>query len=382
MTNNETHTLMKSRIAISAIFFCYGLIFSSWAARIPTVQEKFDLSETELGTLLLMLPIGSFISLPLAGLLVAKWNSKLITQIAINLYLISLLLIGLSNNVYLLAFVLFFFGMMGNMVNIAINTQAVTLEKNYGRNIMASFHGMWSLAGFAGATIGAYMIGTDVLLKYHYAIVVVAGVIAAWISFNWLLKNDQEEGEEKPVFALPDKGLILLGVIAFCSMMAEGTMFDWSGVYFRKVVNAPEKWIGLGYTAFMISMAGTRFLADNFTKKYGIKNVIRVSGLFTVSGLLLSILFPYFITSIIGFFIVGIGVSSVIPLVFSAAGRTKTMSSGVALASISTMGFFGFLLGPPLIGFLAGWMNLQLSFSFIALMGLAVVILAGKIKTD
>ncbi|WP_236587971.1 MFS transporter [Marivirga aurantiaca] len=373
---------MKSRIAISAIFFCYGLIFSSWAARIPTVQEKFDLSETELGTLLLMLPIGSFISLPLAGLLVAKWNSKLITQIAINLYLISLLLIGLSNNVYLLAFVLFFFGMMGNMVNIAINTQAVTLEKNYGRNIMASFHGMWSLAGFAGATIGAYMIGTDVLLKYHYAIVVVAGVIAAWISFNWLLKNDQEEGEEKPVFALPDKGLILLGVIAFCSMMAEGTMFDWSGVYFRKVVNAPEKWIGLGYTAFMISMAGTRFLADNFTKKYGIKNVIRVSGLFTVSGLLLSILFPYFITSIIGFFIVGIGVSSVIPLVFSAAGRTKTMSSGVALASISTMGFFGFLLGPPLIGFLAGWMNLQLSFSFIALMGLAVVILAGKIKTD
>ncbi len=382
MTNHKPSSLMKSRIAIAAIFFCYGLIFSSWAARIPTIQEKFSLSETALGALLLMLPIGSFISLPLAGLLVAKWNSKIVTILAVNLYLLCLIAIAFSNSIYMLGFVLFCFGLMGNMVNIAINTQAVSLEKDYGRNIMASFHGMWSLAGFTGAIIGAYMLGADVILKYHYLIITVSGIIIAWLGFNRLLKTDKEAGEDKPIFALPDKGLILLGFIAFCSMMAEGTMFDWSGVYFKKVVNAPEKWVGLGYTAFMISMAVTRFLADNFTKKYGIKKVIRLSGICTVAGLLLLILFPYFITSIIGFLIVGIGVSSVIPLVFSAAGRTKRMSSGVALASVSTMGFFGFLLGPPLVGFLAGWMNLQLSFAFIALMGLSVAILAGKIKTD
>lgn len=375
-------SLLNSRIAVSTIFLCYGLTFASWASRIPTVQQKFQLSESELGALLLTLPIGSFISLPLAGFLVAKWNSRIVTQIAICLYLFSLFIIGFIENVYTLAFVLFCFGLMGNMVNIAINTQAVNLEKLYERNIMASFHGMWSLAGFAGASIGALMIGNDILLRYHYAIIFITSIIAAWISFNWLLKRDQDEGEDKPIFALPDKSLFLLGLIAFCSMMAEGTMFDWSGVYFKKVVEAPEKWVGLGYVAFMISMAGTRFLADNFTKKYGIQRVIRVSGIFTVSGLIISIAFPYFVTSIIGFLIVGAGVSSVVPLAFSAAGRTKTMSSSVALAAVSTMGFFGFLLGPPLIGFIAGWMNLKISFSFIALMGLAVVILAGKIKTD
>lgn len=256
------------------------------------------------------------------------------------------------------------------------------MEKLYQRNIMASFHGMWSLAGFAGAAIGALMIGNEILLKYHYSIIFVVAIIAAWISFSWLLKKDQDEGEDKPIFALPDKSLLLLGLIAFCSMMAEGTMFDWSGVYFKKVVDAPEKWVGLGYVAFMVSMAATRFLADNLTKKYGIKNIIRASGILTVIGLCISIFFPYFVASIIGFFIVGAGVSSVVPLAFSAAGRTKTMSSSVALAAVSTMGFFGFLLGPPLIGFIAGWMNLKVSFSFIALTGLAVVILAGKIKTD
>lgn len=382
MTSLSQNSLVRSRIAISIIFLCYGLTFASWASRIPTIKENFNLNETSLGALLLMLPIGSFISLPLAGLLVAKWNSKVVTKLAINLYLLSLLAIGFMDSIYLLGLVLFCFGLMGNMVNIAINTQAVGLEIHYKRNIMAAFHGMWSLAGFAGAAIGAFMIGGDILIKYHYTIIFGSGLVAAWISFRWLLKNDQEEGEDKPIFALPDKRLILLGIIAFCSMLAEGTMFDWSGVYFQKIVNAPEKWVGLGYTTFMISMAGTRFLADNFTKKYGIKKVIRVSGLFTVAGFLLSILAPYFITALIGFFIVGIGVSSVVPLVFSAAGRTKTMSSGVALASVSTMAFFGFLIGPPLIGFLAGWMNLQLSFAFIVLTGIATVVLAGKIKVD
>jgi MFS family permease len=381
-SHNKSASLRNSRIAVSTIFFCYGLTFASWASRIPTVQQKFQLSESELGALLLTLPIGSFISLPLAGFFVAKWNSRVVTQFAICLYLLSLLIIGFAENVYTLAFVLFCFGLMGNMVNIAINTQAVNLEKLFLRNIMASFHGMWSLAGFAGAVVGALMLGNDILLRYHYGIIFFVSIIAAWISFTWLLRKDQDQDEDKPIFALPDKSLFLLGLIAFCSMMAEGTMFDWSGVYFKKVVNAPEKWVGLGYVAFMISMAGTRFLADDFTKKYGIKKIIRVSGILTVIGLSISIIFPFFITSIIGFLIVGAGVSSVIPLAFSAAGRTKTMSSSVALAAVSTMGFFGFLLGPPLIGFLAGWMNLKISFSFIALMGLAVTILAGKIKAD
>lgn len=226
--------MIKSRWAISTIFFCYGLTFASWASRIPSIQEKFSLSEAELGTLLLMLPIGSFISLPIAGFLVAKWNSYLVTRLSIILYLISLVAISISENIFLLGLVLFLFGLMGNMVNIAINTQAVTLEKEYRKNIMASFHGMWSLAGFFGAIIGAFMIGNEVMLQYHYTIIFVSSILAALLSFKFLIKSDLDEDENKPIFAIPDKSLLLLGIIAFCSMMCEGTMFDWSGVYYKR----------------------------------------------------------------------------------------------------------------------------------------------------
>jgi MFS family permease len=374
--------LIKSRWAISTIFFCYGLTFASWASRIPSIQEKFMLSEAELGTLLLMLPIGSFISLPIAGILVAKWNSFLVTRLAIVLYLLSLVAISISENIYLLGLVLFLFGLMGNMVNIAINTQAVSLEKEYKKNIMASFHGMWSLAGFFGAIIGAFMIGKEIILQYHYSIIFSASIIASIISFKFLIKSDIDESEDKPIFAIPDRSLLLLGIIAFCSMMCEGTMFDWSGVYYKKVVNAPKDILGLAYTFFMISMAGVRFVADYFTSKFGVKRIIFISGLLNFTGLLILILFPGQIFSLIAFFIVGAGVSSVIPLVFSLAGKSKSMSSSVALAAVSTMGFFGFLLGPPLIGYLADWLNLQASFMFIALMALCVVILSTQIKSN
>lgn len=373
-------SLIRTRLAISTIFFCYGLTFSSWASRIPSIQEKFNLSEGALGSLLLMLPIGSFISLPIAGVLVARWNSFFVTRLSIILYLLSLVAISISENIYLLGLVLFFFGLMGNMVNIAINTQAVSLEKEYKRNIMASFHGMWSLAGFCGAVVGAFMIGREILLQYHYIVIFSASIIASVVSFKFLIKGDADEDGDKPIFVIPDKSLLLLGIIAFCSMMCEGSMFDWSGVYYKKVVNAPKHILGLAYTCFMISMAGVRFMADYFTSAFGVKKVILCSGILNFVGLLILVLFPGKIISLIAFFIVGAGVSSVIPLVFSLAGKSRKMTSSIALAAVSTMGFFGFLLGPPLIGYLADWLNLQASFAFIGLMALCVALLATQIK--
>jgi predicted MFS family arabinose efflux permease len=245
---------------------------------------------------------------------------------------------------------------------------------------MASFHGMWSLAGFFGAAVGAFMIGNEILLRYHYAIIFSISVLAAFISFKFLIKSDVDEEKDKPIFAIPDRSLLLLGVIAFCSMMCEGTMFDWSGVYYRKVVHAPKDILGLAFTFFMVSMGLTRFAADYFTSQFGVKKVVFFSGLLNFSGLLILILFPGKIISLVAFFIIGAGVSSVIPLVFSLAGRSKSMSSSVALAAVSTMGFFGFLLGPPLIGFLASLFNLKASFTFIAAMALCVTILATQMK--
>lgn len=378
--SSHNYSRRTIRIATSIVFFCYGLCFASWASRIPTIQQNFSLSESALGGVLFALPIGSLISLPIAGFLVAKVGSKKVVVATTILYIISLWAISLSPTIWLLVVVLFLFGLIGNMVNISVNTQAVALEKIYERNVLASFHGMWSLAGFVGAGVGAYMIGNGISVKQHYTVVAISSLVMAVFSFKYLLPFDDDDEADKPIFALPDKSLMLMGIIAFCGMLCEGAMFDWSGVYLKKVVGVKEELIGLGYTSFMVSMAGTRFIADKVSHRFGVKPVIIVSGCFTVCGLLLAILFPTFASALTGFFIVGIGVSAVIPLLFSAAGKTKTMSPSVALASVSTMGFIGFLLGPPLIGFIAGMLDLRLSFTFVAFMGLTVAVLATQMK--
>ena len=182
---------------------------------------------------------------------------------------------------------------------------------------------------------------------------------------------------EKLRLAIP---LLTLGSIAFCSMICEGAMFDWSVIYFKKVIAAPIALQGVGFTAFMFTMASGRFIADFFAHRFGLKRTLQVSGALTTTGLLVAVLFPYFYTAIAGFLLVGVGVSSVVPMVYSAAGKSKTMSAGVALAAVSTVGFAGFLVGPPVIGFIAGLATLRASFLFIAIMGASVVVLSSRAK--
>ena len=179
---------------------------------------------------------------------------------------------------------------------------------------------------------------------------------------------------------MPDRSLVTLGVLAFCCMMCEGAMFDWSGIYFKKVVGAEKGWIGAGYTAFMCTMAAGRFIGDWVAGQLGFTRTIQISGLLITAGLAIALLFPYLAPAITGFFLVGLGVSSVIPLVYSRAGRSKKLSPGIALAAVSTIGFFGFLVGPPVIGVIAGVASLRASFAIIALMGLGVTLVVSAIK--
>ena len=368
------------RFAVAAVFFIQGLAFASWASRIPTIQQTLGLSESALGAVLLALPVGLMISLPFSGWLIAKAGSRIVVIIGAMLYNLVLVTLGLAENTFALIGGLFFFGFAGNMVNIAINTQAVGVEALYKKSIMASFHGVWSLAGFLGAALGTLMIGTGIVPFKHFIVVLVLAWGGIALSSRYFLKEDTNKQENQPIFVKPDKSLIHLGIIAFCSMICEGAMFDWSGVYFKKVVLAENAWVGAGYTAFMCTMALSRFLADGLTQRYGLKRILQLSGILTASGLAVAVLFPAMVTAILGFFLVGAGVSSVVPLVYSAAGKSKVMSPGVALAAVSTIGFLGFLFGPPLIGLVAGATSLQVSFSIIAVMGFCIALVATKAK--
>ncbi|HTE00380.1 MAG TPA: MFS transporter [Mucilaginibacter sp.] len=381
-----TTSRLALRISVGAMFFMAGLCFASWASRIPTIQQSLHLSDAGLGGVLLAIPTGLMCSLPFTGWIITKIGSRKLLIISIVSYAFLLVGLGAAQNIFQLVGCLWVFGFAGNSANIAVNTQAVATEKLYEKPIMASFHGIWSVAGFTGAGIGIFMIGKKIIPFEHFIVILVLIIIGVIVTSRQL-KDDSSKADEREIVVLSIRDrlklmvpLLKLGVIAFCSMICEGTMFDWSGVYFKKVIQAENGWIGAGYFAFMCTMAMGRFVADWFAGKFGLKRTLQISGLLTASGLLVSVIFPYLLPGILGFMMVGAGVSSVVPMIYSSAGKTTNMSAGVALTAVSTIGFSGFLIGPPVIGFIAGIATLRASFLLIACMGLSVAVVSSKAK--
>ena len=367
------------RISVSVFFFIAGFVFASWASRIPDIKTALKLSDAGLGTVLLALPAGLLTGLPLAGFLVSRYGSKIMMIAGAVLYPGILLLMGLADTPVHLMAALFMLGFAGNLLNIAVNTQAISVEAIYGRSIMASFHGLWSLAGFAGAAISTVMIGYKLAPIQHFYIVCGAAILLLLGAFRYT-PTPATKANRQAFFTMPDVAILKLGLIAFGSLVCEGTMFDWSGVYFQKVLQVSPSLRTVGYIAFMSSMASGRFIADWLVTKFGVKKMLQISGIIISIGLFTAVIFPFIIPATIGFLLVGLGVSSVVPLTFGLAGKSTTMAAGAALAALSTIGFLGFLLGPPLIGFVAQIAGLRTSFSVIALIGLSTTVLASKIK--
>ena len=371
------------RIGVSTFFFIQGLTFASWTSRIPDIKNRLHLSDGAFGGVLFALPAGQLTAMALSGYLVSKYGSKLMLQIAALLFPAILLVLGSVESTWQLVAGLFVFGIGGNLSNIAVNTQGVGVERLYGRSIMASFHGLWSLAGFTGGLI-SFLIAGSVPPLMHFIIIYAITFILLLSARNIVLPRDtgKSSDEKGKLFVKPDRYIIILGLIAFACMICEGTMFDWSVIYYEKVLNVPENLMRLGFVSFMCTMAGGRFIADKYVTKYGVEQILKLSGIAIFTGLMLAVIFPNIITATIGFLFVGIGVSSVVPMVYSLAGKSKKMLPGVALAAVSSISFLGFLIGPPIIGFIAQVSSLRWSFALIALLGMGTTLLSGKIRQD
>ncbi len=377
----KTFSNRQIRIAVSAFFFCQGIAFASWASRIPDIKSKLLLTDAALGSLLLLLPAGQLIAMPFSGRLVTRFGSKKVLRICAVLYVICLTNLGLAAQSWHLALGLFLFGVCGNMCNISVNTQAIRAEKLYARPIMTSFHGVWSTAGFAGAAIGLLMMSQHITPYVHFWIVAALVIMIILVSQKYLQWGRSSVAiEKRSFFSKPDSALMQLGIIGFVSMASEGAMFDWSGVYFQDVVRAPKSYIALGYLCFMTAMASGRFAGDRLIARLGRKKMLRISGILISSGLFISVLFPHIISATLGFLVVGFGVSSIVPMVYSAAGKHSKIPAGIALASVSSISFLGFLVGPPLIGYIAEILSLRYSFAVIGLLGISISLMVSKIK--
>jgi MFS family permease len=378
-----TPSKKRIRLAVALVYFCMGICFASWASRIPDIKSALHLNDAMFGSILFALPVGQFLMMPFSGKLVTHFGSRKVLLFALPAYTICLNNIGLVRQGWQLALALFLFGLAGNMCNISINTQGVSAERLYERPIMASFHGGWSLAGFTGALIGLLMINLKVPPTWHFITVILIVWTIVWINHPFLIKGRIGLNKDEPrrkFFSRPDAILLQLGIIGFCSMASEGAMFDWSGVYFKDVVKAPSSLVILGYTSFMIMMATGRFVADYFISKIGRKKLLQICGVMISTGLFTSVLFPYLIPCTMAFMLVGLGVSSIVPTVYSAAGRHTKVPAGIALATVSSVSFLGFLMGPPLIGYISEAFGLRYSFAVIGIFGIGITLLVSRIK--
>lgn len=374
--------LLRIRWAVSSFYFGMGLCFATWASRIPDIKVDLNLSPADLGTILLALPLGQMTMMPFSGRLVTRYGSHRLVLFSLSMYGICLTNMGLATNAWQLALGLYLFGIFGNMNNIAVNTQGVYTEKLFNKNILSSFHGVWSFAGFTGALIGIAMLAFEMTPFQHFSTVAVIVFLLIAFNYKFLIKAKEypKTDTKKKLFTKPDPALLSLGLIGFGCMASEGIMFDWSGVYFEEIVKAPGPLIVLGYTSFMIMMATGRFLGDGLITKFGRKTIIQFSGLMISTGLFTAVFFPFLIPATIGFMLVGLGVSTIVPTLYSVAGKTPNIPPGEAIAMVTSVSFLGFLMGPPVIGYITELFGLRFSFAFIGVFGLIIAFLVSRVK--
>ncbi|QSW91179.1 MULTISPECIES: MFS transporter [Flavobacterium] len=378
--------LNRIRFAVGMFYFGMGLSFATWASRIPDIKTALHLTEGDLGSILFALPMGQLLIMPFSGKMVTKFGSHRILIFSLIMYVLCLANLGLAGTGLELSLGLFLFGLFGNLANIAVNTQGVYTEVLFKKTIMSSFHGMWSFAGFTGALVGLGMLALHLSPLHHFLIV--GGIVILMVVFNFKFlirakeKIKNKTNEKKKLFTKPDSALLWLGVIGFCSMASEGVMFDWSGVYFKDIVQAPGPLVVLGYTSFMIMMASGRFLGDGLINKFGRERVMQISGVMISAGLFTAVFLPYIIPCTIAFMAVGLGVATIVPTVYSMAGKNPTVPPGEALTIVSSVSFLGFLMGPPVIGHIAQNFGLQFSFAFIGIFGVLIAFMVSKIRTN
>lgn len=372
------------RTALGSFFFVMGLIFASWASRIPDIKQSLGLNDAQLGGVLFAAPLGQVLSIAFSAWLIERRGSRAVVILSMILFAASLVTLGLAPSTALLFAALLGFGFTDNMLNISLNSQAVGVERLYGRSIMAGFHGMWSLGGLLGGIGGAVLAPLGVKPLFHFCLIFALSLVVLASLRGWTLPRDAPRGRARTktakISCRPDLYLILLGLIAFGSMATEGAMYDWSSVYFAQVVKPGEDMIRAGYVACMAAMVLGRLAADRLVGRYGATPVLQLSGACIAAGLALALLWPRLVPATGGLALVGFGMASVVPLCYSLAGKSRRVPTSVAISLVSSISFLGFLACPPIVGFVSQAFGLQWALAPIVAVGALIVCLAPVLR--
>jgi predicted MFS family arabinose efflux permease len=374
--------VQKARRATQGFFLLCGIAAGAWAPMVPFAKARLALDEGQLGAVLLCMGLGSAVTMPLSGWISHRHGSRIVIPIASALICVALPLLALAPSTMLLGATLAFFGAGLGMLDVAMNAHAVEVERLHGRPLMSGFHALYSVGGLAGPAVVSALLGAGLPL-IGCAAATAALLLAILVTqTRHLVTVAADRAATRSTFTRPSTTVVLVGLLCLVLFLAEGAMLDWGAVLLRSARGVALSNAGLGYAAFSIAMALGRLLGDRATAALGPVRIVRYGSLVAAAGFVLAAALPWAITSMIGFVLVGIGASNIVPVLFSAAGRSPDTAPGVAIATVTTFGYTGVLAGPALIGLVARATSLPLALGGLAALLVAVSAGASIVRRD
>lgn len=370
-----------ARWAAALMFGANGVVMGAWAPQIPLLLPRHGIDEFTLGLLILTLGLGAVTAMLVAGRLIAQYGSVPVLRWFALSSSITLPLVVFAPSLWVLTPAMALLGALIGCMDVAMNANAVEVERRLARAIMSSSHGFWSLGGFIGGLSGAWMVA-------HWGAqmqAVIVGIVSALMVLAAMpfLRGEAPDPRPAPGTApttlLPrNAALWVLGAMALFSMVPEGAVLDWAALYLRQELGADLFTAGLAFAFFSGAMAVMRFAGDGVRNRFGAVNTLRASGLLAAAGMGVAAAAPTQGIVIAGFFISGLGVANMVPILFSAAGNFPGLPSAVAISAVTMLGYAGILVAPASIGFVAGEIGFRLTYGALALLLVLVVLLARR----
>lgn len=370
--------LRRARWGVMLFFLLAGWIFAPWAVRIPDIKRYIGADDGIFGLVLLGMAGGSIVAMSSAGWLSSIIGSKRLALVGGLGVCVLAVTLGLAPSPMTLFVALALFGAFYGLMDVAMNTQAVVVEKMYQRPIMSSFHGGFSFATLTGALLGALLV-QHLSTVMHLLLTGLVLIAVALVAYRWLAPVPEPASEGGPVFVLPTGPLLPLGVIALAVFLAEGAVADWSAIYLREHLGTTAVLGALGYTMFAVTMTIGRFTGDWVVTQIGPERVVRWGGVLVVAGLGGALMFPSVPTMLLGFACVGLGLAAGFPVAITAAGQTGGAASTAAVAAVVTAGYAGFIIGPAVIGQVSSFFGLRSGLLVVVAMGLLMILLAKSV---
>lgn len=370
----------RQALAIGLVFMTISTLFGSWVTRIPDIKTMLNFDEGTLGLSLLGMSIGALIMMPFSAWIMSKFGTGRTMFFGVIVATFTMALPAFATSFWSLVALLFLAGLLHGLTDVAMNAAAAAIEQKQHIRIMSTCHGMFSLGGMLGAVFGSFLAGVGVSVQLHLMSVAGFLILIVILFSKTLLSVENVETEEGKLFVLPSGALIGLAVVGFVIMMGEGAVADWSAIYIRDYLGGSAAIAGLGFAGFSFTMAVGRFTGDSIIPKYGSKNLIQFGSILGAVGLALVIFIPNTYVAIVGFTLIGLGFSCIVPILFSAAAKVPGIVPGTGIAAVTTSGIFGFLVGPPSIGLIAETFSLTFAYGCMMVLVIAAIFISIRIQ--